>query len=71
MNDPINPNHYKGGIECIDAIKEALGLGFRPYLRGQVMKYLWRCDKKENELQDLQKAEWYLNRLICELSQES
>lgn len=66
MSDPVNhPDHYVGTVECIDAIEASLGPdGFRSYLRGQVMKYVWRMDKKENALQDAQKAEWYLRRLI-------
>ncbi len=68
-SDPINPSHYKqGGIECVEAIKAALGEGFPDYLRGNVMKYLWRYDKK-NGVEDLKKARWYLDRLINEVSE--
>ena len=37
MNDPTSPNHYKaGGIECIDALRSALGPGgFQSYVRRQ------------------------------------
>jgi hypothetical protein len=67
--DPINPSHYKqGGIECIEAIKAALGEGFPDYLRGNVMKYLWRWPKKGG-VDDLKKARWYLDRLIEEVSE--
>ena len=65
-SDPINPSHYKqGGIECIEAMKVALGGGFLGYLRGNAIKYLWRYDKK-NGVEDLKKARWYLDRLIEE-----
>jgi hypothetical protein len=65
-SDPINPSHYKqGGIECIEAIKAATGDGFPDYLRGNVMKYLWRWPKKGG-VDDLKKARWYLDRLISE-----
>jgi hypothetical protein len=68
-SDPVNPSHYKqGGIECIEAIKAALGEGFPDYLRGNVMKYLWRYDKK-NGVEDLKKARWYLDRLIKEVGE--
>jgi hypothetical protein len=68
-SDVINPSHYKqGGIECIEAIKSALGEGFPDYLRGNVMKYLWRYDKK-NGVEDLKKARWYLDRLIREVGE--
>ena len=69
QSDPVNPSHYKqGGIECIEAIKAALGEGFPDYLRGNVMKYLWRYDKK-NGVEDLKKARWYLDRLIKEVGE--
>lgn len=68
--DLVNhPPHYtKSGIECIDAIKAALGDGFNDFLRGQVIKYVWRGPHKGVPLQDYQKAEWYLKRLISELN---
>jgi len=73
MTDPINhPPHYtKGHVECIEAIKAALGQdGFNAYCRGQVMKYLWRAEHKANRLADLRKADWYLSRLLFELIAE-
>ena len=65
---PINPAHYKDTpIQFIDAVKAAMTneqyLGF---LRGNVIKYLWRYENKGGK-QDLEKAEWYLKRLIEEL----
>ena len=66
-SDPINPSHYKqGGIECIEAIKAALGDGFPDYLRGNAMKYLWRY-KEKGGVEDLRKAKWYLDRLVKEV----
>ena len=65
-SDPVNPSHYKqGSIECIEAIKAALGVGFIAYLWGNILKYLWRWPNK-NGIQDLKKARWYLDRLIKE-----
>lgn len=62
--DKINPNHYKGEIECIDAIKSSMTTeAFNGYLKGNVLKYMWRYEKK-NKIEDLQKAQWYLNKLI-------
>lgn len=60
--DPVNhPAHYKvGGIETIDFI-EAKKLN---YNIGNVVKYLTRADHKGNRLQDLRKAQWYLEREI-------
>ena len=63
-SDPVNhPAHYKvGGIETIDFI-EAKGLG---YHIGNVVKYITRAGHKgtTNGLEDLKKAQWYLNRAI-------
>jgi len=65
-SDPVNPSHYKqGSIECIEAIKAALGVGFIAYLWGNIIKYLWRY-KDKNGIEDLKKARWYLDRLIQE-----
>lgn len=70
QNDPVNhPSHYtQGGVECIDAIKAAV-TGKPPYeawLVGQIIKYVWRYNDK-NGLEDLQKARFYLDRLITEM----
>ena len=67
--DMVNsPPHYnQTGIECIHAISAATGDGFKYYLQGNIMKYLWRFDYKEKPLEDLQKAKWYLDKLIEEV----
>lgn len=63
MSDAINPDHYKdGGIQTIDYI-EAKGLG-RGFNAGNVIKYVSRYRKK-NGVEDLNKALWYLKRLIA------
>ena len=41
--------------------------GFLGFLRGNVMKYLWRYEMKNGE-EDLEEAKWYLDKLISELS---
>lgn len=60
--DLVNhPPHYKvGGIETIDFI-EAKSLD---YHLGNVVKYITRADHKGSKLDDLKKAQWYLNRAI-------
>ena len=65
MADNVNkPPHYnQSGIECIDAIQAATGDGFEYYLQGNIIKYLWRYRYK-NGIEDLKKAQWYLNKLI-------
>lgn len=66
--DMVNhPPHYtNGGVECVDAIEAALSAQSDPmsaWLTGQVIKYLWRFPQK-NGVEDLEKAQWYLARLI-------
>lgn len=62
QTDPVNhPSHYTyGGIEVIDIV-EGYGLNF---VLGNVIKYVLRSPEK-NGLEDLRKAQWYLNREIC------
>lgn len=64
MNDPVNPDHYKGSVECIDALIAALGVqGALDYCVGNVIKYSWR-HRNKNGLEDLKKAQWYINKAI-------
>lgn len=60
--DPVNhPSHYTShpsGIECIQ-ITEHMG-----FCIGNAIKYLWRVDSKDNPIQDLEKAIFYINREI-------
>ena len=66
-----NPPHYnKAGIETIEAIKAMTDKGYEYYLQGNIMKYLWRYRYK-NGVEDLKKAQWYLNELIDELEDGS
>lgn len=62
-----NPIHYNNGgkIECIEYIKDFLtDEEYRGYLRGNIGKYLHRWPHKGKPIEDLEKARWYLNRLI-------
>ena len=68
MSDPVNnPSHYnRKGVEAIDAIEASMSKEeFQGYLKGNVMKYIWRYRYKAKPLEDLKKAEWYLKRLIA------
>ena len=69
--DNVNsPEHYQSedGIECIDAIRAALGKdGFISHCRGTAIKYAWRSGKKANHAEDLRKAAWYLEKAASEL----
>ena len=65
--DKVNhPLHYTdGNIECLDAIESALTPEeYRGYLKGVIMKYIWRSELKGKPLEDNLKAEFYLKRLI-------
>ena len=72
--DMVNhPSHYtNSNMECIDAIKEITKplQGFEAYLIGTILKYLWRF-KLKNGLEDLEKAQWYLDKLIKEIRGEN
>lgn len=67
IKDAINPAHYKksGRIECIEAIESATAdmSGLDAVCVANVIKYVWR-HKSKNGIEDLKKAQWYLQRLI-------
>ena len=71
VKDNVNhPSHYtQGAIECIEAIKEATKelFGIEAVCTANIIKYVWRW-KFKNGIEDLYKAEWYLDRLIKEAS---
>jgi hypothetical protein len=69
-DDVNHPSHYtQGPIECIDAIASALGHdAFIQFLRGQVIKYMWRLGHKGDARQDAEKGTWYASRLVAELA---
>ena len=58
VNHPDHYNEHPTGVECID-IAEHMGFNL-----GNAMKYIWRADHKDDALQDLEKAAWYINREI-------
>ena len=67
--DIINkPKHYtQAGIEAIDYLKMTMpNEAFKGFLEGNVKKYMHRFRFK-NGIEDLKKANWYLNKLIKEL----
>jgi hypothetical protein len=57
--DPVHkPKHYNShpsGIQCIEITRHM------SFNIGNAIKYLWRADEKENPIQDLEKALWYIN----------
>lgn len=59
-----HPAHYTAGdVECIDAIRAALGDGFADYCLGNVIKYVWR-HRMKGGAEDLEKARVYLGWAI-------
>jgi len=62
VSDVVNhPKHYTShpsGVECI-TVTEHMGFNL-----GNAMKYIWRADLKNDALEDLQKAKWYIEREI-------
>ncbi|MFA6063830.1 MAG: DUF3310 domain-containing protein [Gallionella sp.] len=69
VNDPVtNPANYTAhpsGVECIQ-ITEHMN-----FCRGNAVKYIWRAGEKGNEIEDLRKARWYLDREIARLEGSS
>ena len=63
FDDVQKPMHYNQGIEPIEVI-ESWDLNFN---LGNVIKYTLRAPYKENMIQDLEKAKWYLERELQRL----
>lgn len=61
-HDAVNhPQHYTShpsGVECIE-VTEHMGFNL-----GNAVKYIWRADLKNDALEDLRKAAWYVQREI-------
>ena len=71
MGDIVNhPSHYTDGkIEVIEFIEDKK----LNYHRGNAIKYICRAGKKDpqKEIEDLQKAIWYINREIRNLKRRT
>ena len=67
MTDNVNhPAHYTAGkVECIDALEAATEnlSGIEAVCTANAIKYLWRWKQKGGK-EDLQKARWYINRML-------
>lgn len=72
-HDAVNhPNHYtQGRVECIDALESATinKRGIEAVCTANIIKYLWRYESK-NGIEDVKKAQWYLQKLIKELEKQ-
>lgn len=65
--DPINPPHYRShpsGVECIEITRH---MNFNI---GNAVKYIWRAGQKGDLIEDLKKAQWYLDDEIRRLERE-
>ena len=79
-DDPVNPKHYAGFgqfsavviIRRWNAIRRAIGIEQVSFNVGNALKYIQRAGLKpgQDEVQDLEKAVWYLNNRIHELDPE-
>lgn len=58
INHPKHYTSHPSGVECI-TITEHMGFNL-----GNALKYIWRADLKNNAMEDLQKAKWYIDREI-------
>jgi len=69
----VNPKHYKSdkGLECIDCIEGVVQdlVGVEATDTGNIMKYLWRWKNKDG-VNDLKKAQWYLDHLIAHVEND-
>lgn len=58
VNHPKHYTQHPSGVECIE-VTEHMG-----FCLGNAVKYIWRADLKENAIEDLRKAIWYIEREI-------
>lgn len=69
MKDMINhPEHYTShpsGVECIE-IAEHMN-----FCCGNALKYIWRAGLKNDAVEDLNKAKWYLEREIARRNKQT
>ena len=72
VNHPPHYNQY--GIECIDAMKAMMEganvPSFISYDWGATFKYIWRWHYKGKPIQDLEKAKWYIDKMIETLKEK-
>lgn len=62
MTDNVNhPKHYTGHPSSVECIQITEHFNF---CLGNAIKYIWRADSKGNDIEDLRKARWYLEREI-------
>lgn len=58
VNHPAHYNQHPSGVECVE-VAEWFGFNL-----GNAIKYIWRAGHKDDAIEDLKKAAWYVNREI-------
>jgi hypothetical protein len=58
VNHPPHYTAHPSGVECIQVTEHM------NFCLGNAIKYIWRADLKDNAIEDLKKAVWYVNREI-------
>lgn len=61
VNHPKHYTNHPSGVECITVVEH---MNFN---LGNAIKYIWWAGEKGNEIEDLEKARWYLDREIQRL----
>ena len=65
MNDPVNhPKHYTAHPSGVESIEVTEHMNF---CVGNAIKYLWRAGLKGEQVEDLRKARWYIDREIARI----
>ena len=64
VNHPGHYTEHESGVECIQ-ITEHMN-----FCLGNAIKYIWRADYKDDKIEDLKKAAFYINREIERLENE-
>lgn len=58
INSPKHYTSHPSGIECIEVTEHY------DFCTGNAIKYLWRAGLKNDAIEDLKKAAWYIDRRI-------
>lgn len=64
VNHPSHYNNSPSGVECIDVVEHMT------FNKGNAVKYIWRAGDKDDEIEDLEKAIWYIKREISLLKKK-
>ena len=66
VNHPPHYTQHPSGVECIQITEHF------DFCLGNAIKYIWRAGEKnkDSEIEDLEKARWYIDRQIARLKKE-